>query len=768
MTALARLCALCHLDLNFSRAVQVRVGDAEASGSHLLDRRIFLGSISGRILTALTGVRLAAQPVHRDGHGLVRFLRNRSEGHGTGLEALHNAFHRLYLLQRNRILLRREFQQSTQGMRSLGIIHHIGVFTELVVVAGFYRLLQGDDSLRIIQVILLVLAASEIMEAYGIQRGIHGQSKRIKGMIVAEGNALFDLFDADAAHAAHCSGEVFVDGLLVQTDRLKNTRGLVGLNRRDTHLRSRLYNSAEKGLVVIGNRSVIVLVQHADIDQLRDALMSQIRIDGTGTESKQRRDLMNVSRLRTLQDQRNGRSLLRADQMLLDRRYREKRRNRNMVLIHATVAENDDIFSVCIGTVYRNVQLLQRSRKGGVLVIQKGNHLCVEARAIQRLDLHQVDAGQNRMANLQHRAVAALLIQKIAVRSDIYGGIRDDFLAERVNRRVGNLRKLLLEVVEQKLVLSGQYRKRNIVSHRSGRLNAVFRHWKDRILDVLIGIAEYLIEAVSHLLAVYRDLLVRNRNVLESQQVAVQPLTVRLPVSIVLLAVVIGDDFLLLRVDQKNSSGRQAGFLHHVFRRNIQNSHLRGEDQPVVIGDVIPGRTQSVPVKGRTEHISVGKQNCRRAVPRLHHGRIVMVEILLILVHETIVVPRLRNGHHHGKRKIHAVHVEEFQRVVQHRRIGTRRADHRINLVDVLLHDRAGHGLLTGEHTVHVAADRIDLSVVRNHAVRMRAVPGRSRVCGEPGVHNCNRRPVILVLEIAVEPSQLFDQEHSLVYDGSR
>ena len=52
-------------------------------------------------LTALTGVGLAAQPVHGNGQSLMGFLGNGAVGHGAGLKPLHDGVHTLNLIDRD-------------------------------------------------------------------------------------------------------------------------------------------------------------------------------------------------------------------------------------------------------------------------------------------------------------------------------------------------------------------------------------------------------------------------------------------------------------------------------------------------------------------------------------------------------------------------------------------------------------------------------------------------------------------------------------------
>ena len=202
-----------------------------------------------------------------------------------------------------------------------------------------------------------------------------------------------------------------------------------------------------------------------------------------------------------------------------------------------------------------------------------------------------------------------------------------------------------------------------------------------------------------------------------------------------------------------------------MFRCDIKNAYFRGKDQTVVIRDVVAGRAKTVPVQRRAKHFSVGEKDCCGSVPGFHHRCIVVIEVLLVLAHEGVVLPWLRDDHHHGQRQRHAVHIEEFQCIVEHGGIRSASIHDRENLIDIVLHDRACHRLFSGQHPVNIAADGVDLTIVGDHSIWMRAMPGRRRVGGESGVYDCDRRLVILILQIFVKSSQLANQEHALVDD---
>ena len=63
-------------------------------------------------------------------------------------------------------------------------------------------------------------------------------------------------------------------------------------------------------------------------------------------------------------------------------------------------------------------------------------------------------------------------------------------LADRVDRRVGDLREQLLEVGEQRRRLVGEHGEREVVAHRADRLLALGRHRREQHAQVLLRVAE--------------------------------------------------------------------------------------------------------------------------------------------------------------------------------------------------------------------------------------------------------------------------------------
>ena len=87
------------------------------------------------------------------------------------------------------------------------------------------------------------------------------------------------------------------------------------------------------------------------------------------------------------------------------------------------------------------------------------------------------------------------------------------------------------------------------------------------------------------------------------------------------------------RVDEEDAARVQPLLEHDVLGRNVEHADLRRHDDQVVLGDVVARRTQAVAIEHGADHRAVGERDRRRAVPRLHQRRVVLVERLQLLRH---------------------------------------------------------------------------------------------------------------------------------------
>ena len=118
----ARLCPLHDLDLQLVGICEVIYGHPEATARYLFDGRARGVTVLERdeapgVLTALARVGFAADAIHRNGEGLMRFDGYGAEAHGPRGETLHYFALRLDFFEWNRSTIdaRLEAQQPSEG-----------------------------------------------------------------------------------------------------------------------------------------------------------------------------------------------------------------------------------------------------------------------------------------------------------------------------------------------------------------------------------------------------------------------------------------------------------------------------------------------------------------------------------------------------------------------------------------------------------------------------------------------------------------------------
>jgi hypothetical protein len=146
----------------------------------------------------------------------------------------------------------------------------------------------------------------------------------------------------------------------------------------------------------------------------------------------------------------------------------------------------------------------------------------------------------------------------------------------------------------------------------------------------------------------------------------------------------------------------------------------------------------------------------------------VFVEGLARRIHELVAGPGFRDQHHHGMGEAVAAHLEEFEGVVETGRVGLSLVGNRPQLLDVVAEQFRIDGCLARRHPVDVAAQRVDLAVVGDHAVGVGELPARKGIGGKALVDERQRGLVARIGQIAVVAFHLVGEEHALVDDRAR
>ena len=114
--------------------------------------------------------------------------------------------------------------------------------------------------------------------------------------------------------------------------------------------------------------------------------------------------------------------------------------------------------------------------------------------AIDMADFFHFEKIDDRLADFKaQRRIQLVDAEEIRFRPDERHQRRHQFFADRIDRRIGDLRKELLEIMVERLVLVGQNRQRRIIAHRAGGLFAVHCHRRHQEFEVFLRVSECLL-----------------------------------------------------------------------------------------------------------------------------------------------------------------------------------------------------------------------------------------------------------------------------------
>ncbi len=249
----------------------------------------------------------------------------------------------------------------------------------------------------------------------------------------------------------------------LQADGVEDLGAAIGLVGRDAHLRHHLEQSLVDRLDVALDDFLVVellrqLALHGD-----QRLEGEIGIDRLGAVAGEAGEMVHLARLAGFDDQPDRGAQALADQMMMHRRAGEQRRDRNAVGAGAAVGQDDDVDAVAHGGLGLGGERLDRRvHAGGAGLrgpggVERARLEMIVADLGDRADLLQIGVGQDRLMHLEPLGVRhPFEVEQVRPRPDDRDEAHDQLLADRVDRRVGHLGEVLLEVGEQELRLVGQ------------------------------------------------------------------------------------------------------------------------------------------------------------------------------------------------------------------------------------------------------------------------------------------------------------------------
>ena len=776
VATLAGLGALGHLDLNLEGAAQVAARHAKACACHLLDRGV-LGVAVGqrglatRVLAALAGVGTAAQAVHGDGHALVCLFANRAIRHGAGVKAADDVERGLHLVERNRRAAADiKVEQVAQAHGTAGAVQAGAVLLKGVVTVLAAGGLQQVDSLRIDEVILAAERAPLGQTQRGQLIGCRALKDSERGVVALVLLAL-NVLDTHTAHTAHRAGEVRVDELRRKAHGLEDLRRMVALHRRDAHLGHDGDDAGGRSLVVVGDALLGRHVQVAACRQIADTRVCVVRIDAARGVAHQCRKVVRGHGVAALHHDVGKGTHAGADQVVVHAAHGEQRRHGHLAR-SGTIAQHHDAHAVADRSLNVLCKLLERSLQralAGIAAVHSAETAGLKAHAVDGADAVELLLAQQRALQANQLAGRTGVLEQVAVVAQVERGRGDHMLAKGVDRRVRDLSEQLIEVVKERARLLGQAGQRRIDAHRGERRLALLGHGAHDLVDVIPVVAELgHAHGGGHLGVLGGRCRGRPIERVDGQRLLGNPITVGLFLGVTGAQLVVVDHAAAGKVDLEHLARSQTAARQDVLGAHLDGAHLACQHKATVARHIVAGRTQAVAVEGGAQGTAVGKGDGGRTVPGLHEHGLVGVVGAALLTQAVVVVPRLGQQHGRGTRERTTVHDQKLKHIVQNRGVGTLAVDDGHHALKIVLQHGAVQVGFAGTNPVDVALEGVDLAVVDDKAVGVRALPAGRGVGGVARVDERHGRLDGGVVEIDEEAAHLRGDEHALVHDGAR
>ena len=246
-----------------------------------------------------------------------------------------------------------------------------------------------------------------------------------KAALVHAERLLGDLEHADAADLGGGAAEVLVDERLLEADGLEQLGAAVGHVGRHAHLGHDLRQPLADRLDVVVDRLVGRQLARQVLVQRGQRLQREVRVHGLGAIAGQHGEVVHLARRAGLDHQAGGRAQALAHQVLVHRRQRQQRGDRDVVAIHAAVGDDEDVVAA-LDRVHRLGA--QRRELGLDAFVAPGERVGdVELVALElavgvALDLAQarhVVEVEDRLRHFQpHRRVDRVDVEQVRLRAD--------------------------------------------------------------------------------------------------------------------------------------------------------------------------------------------------------------------------------------------------------------------------------------------------------------------------------------------------------------
>ena len=365
-----------------------------------------------------------------------------------GLEAPHDLLRRLDRLERQRIDVLAEAQQAAQG----GVAHGD------VVYVGGKALVRGRRSLSArgvlkrrdrlgVPAVVLAAPTPGVDPAGGEQLGDRGRV----GARVAVERLARDRVEAHSLDPRGRAREVAVDDLLLDPDDLEDLRARVGADGRDPHLGEDLQESLADRAdhALLGVLRAHALRQPVLAVKRVERLEHHIWVDCRGPGADQRGDVMDLARLAGLDHEADLQARPLAHEVVVHRADRQQRRHRGALRADVAVRQDDDVHAPGDELARLAAHRLDAELHARLALLGGPGHVDrarLEHVVVDLAQLLELRVAQDRLLHHELVAVVGRLPEQVDLGADAGLEAHHHGLADRVDRRIGDLREELLEV----------------------------------------------------------------------------------------------------------------------------------------------------------------------------------------------------------------------------------------------------------------------------------------------------------------------------------
>ena len=411
----------------------------------------------------------------------------------------------------------------------------------------------------------------------------------------------------------------------------------------------------------------------------------------------------------------------------------EQRRHGHLAR-RGAVAQHHDVHAVANRSLNVLCKLLERSlqrARAGIAAVHGTETAGLKAHAVDGADTLELLFVEQRALQANQLAGRTGVLEQVAVVAQVERGRGDHMLAKGVDGRVRDLSEQLIEIVVEGACLLGQAGQRRIDAHRGERRLALLGHGTHDLVNIIPVIPELShAHGGGHLGILGGRCRGRPIERVDGQRLLGNPITVGLFLGVTGAQLVVVDDAAAGKVDLEHLARPQAAARQDVLGAHLDGAHLACQHKAAVARHIVAGGTQAVTVEGGAQRATVGKGDGRRAIPRLHEHGLVSVVGAALLAQAVVVVPRLGQQHGRGTRKRATVHNQELEHIVQNRGVGALAVDDGHHALKIVLQHGAVQVGFAGADPVDVALEGVDLAVVDDEAVGVRALPAGRGVGG--------------------------------------